>query len=146
MKPAEVRFYFDADVLGLAKLLVQVRPDVTYPGHLGDPIVHKRVRPPCPITEPGTRDDIWIPVVAEAGWLIVTRDTNIRRRPKEIGAVRASSARMVVLATAAARGTWHQLELIMRNWRKIEGLLDLPGPFIYECLLGGLKHVDLDDP
>lgn len=29
---ADIRFYVDADVLGLAKLLVQVRNDVTYPG------------------------------------------------------------------------------------------------------------------
>jgi hypothetical protein len=36
-KPATVRFYFDADVLGLAKILVQVRADVTYPG---DPAEH----------------------------------------------------------------------------------------------------------
>ena len=34
-KPAVVRFYFDADVLGLAKVLVQVRADVTYPGDPG---------------------------------------------------------------------------------------------------------------
>lgn len=31
-RPAEVRFYVDQDLLGLAKLLVQVRTDVTYPG------------------------------------------------------------------------------------------------------------------
>jgi len=31
-KPAAVRFYLDADVLGLAKVLVQLRNDVTYPG------------------------------------------------------------------------------------------------------------------
>ncbi len=34
-KPAVVRFYVDADVLGLAKILVQVRSDVTYPGDPG---------------------------------------------------------------------------------------------------------------
>jgi hypothetical protein len=48
-KPATVRFYFDADVLGLAKTVVKVRSDVTYPGDTGDR-VHKRERPPCPIT------------------------------------------------------------------------------------------------
>lgn len=31
-RPADVRFYVDADVLGLAKLLVRLRSDVTYPG------------------------------------------------------------------------------------------------------------------
>jgi hypothetical protein len=28
-KPARVRYYIDADLLGLAKILVQLRPDVT---------------------------------------------------------------------------------------------------------------------
>ena len=31
-KPAVIRFYVDSDVLGLAKILVQIRADVTYPG------------------------------------------------------------------------------------------------------------------
>jgi hypothetical protein len=34
-KPAIVRYYVDADVLGLAKILTQVRSDVTYPGDPG---------------------------------------------------------------------------------------------------------------
>ena len=33
-RPATVRFYVDADVLGLAKILVQIRADVTYPAIL----------------------------------------------------------------------------------------------------------------
>jgi hypothetical protein len=32
VKPAPVQFYIDADVLGLAKILAQIRGDVTYPG------------------------------------------------------------------------------------------------------------------
>ncbi len=32
VRPAEIRFYLDADVLGLARVLVQVRSDVTFPG------------------------------------------------------------------------------------------------------------------
>jgi len=52
-KPAIVRFYFDADVLGLAKILVTLRSDVTYPGDPGG-VVHRRARPACPITSPAT--------------------------------------------------------------------------------------------
>jgi hypothetical protein len=29
-RPARVRYYIDADLLGLAKILIQVRTDVTY--------------------------------------------------------------------------------------------------------------------
>jgi hypothetical protein len=35
MKQATVRFYLDADVVGLAKLLVKLRPDMTYPSDPG---------------------------------------------------------------------------------------------------------------
>jgi hypothetical protein len=31
-RPATVRFYFDADVLGLAKVIVSLRSDATYAG------------------------------------------------------------------------------------------------------------------
>jgi len=75
-KPADVRFYFDADILGLAKILVQVRADVTYPGDPGG-TMHRRARPPCPITSTDVKDDVWIPQVAKLGWLIITRDSRI---------------------------------------------------------------------
>lgn len=56
VRPAEIRFYLDADVLGLARVLVQVRSDVTFPGDPGG-VVHKRERPPCPVTTPAVRDE-----------------------------------------------------------------------------------------
>ena len=37
-RPARVRYYIDADLLGLAKILVQIRTDVTYPGDPGGPV------------------------------------------------------------------------------------------------------------
>lgn len=41
MKPAGVRFYFDADILGLGRLVAGLRADATYPGDPGTTI-HKR--------------------------------------------------------------------------------------------------------
>lgn len=41
LKPAEIRFYIDADVLGLAHVLARLRPDVTYPGDPGA-VIQKR--------------------------------------------------------------------------------------------------------
>ena len=61
VKPAEVRFYFDADILGVAKILASLRLDVTYPGDPGIHL-HKRDRPACPI-DPETDDEVWIPDV-----------------------------------------------------------------------------------
>lgn len=127
-RPAQVRLYIDADILGLAKLLVQVRNDVTYPGDPGG-VVHKRRRPACPIT-PATLDVDWLPQVAAQGWLIVTRDRNIQDHRAEVAAVREDSARMVTLHGSEARGTWEQLEIFMNRWRDIERCFEMPGPFI----------------
>lgn len=141
-KPAAVRFYIDADVLGLAKILVQVRHDVTYPGDPGGEL-HRRRRPPCPITSPSVSDLVWIPEVAQQGWLIVTRDHNIAANRAEIEAMRDSGGRMVALAGKEAIGTWAQLEVLISQWREIEGLLSSPGPFIYSATRTRLRAIDL---
>jgi hypothetical protein len=49
-RPALVRYYVDADLLGFAKILVQLRGDVTYPGEPGGPVKGGRVRASCMIT------------------------------------------------------------------------------------------------
>ena len=132
-------------MLGLAKILVQVRADVTYPGDPGG-LLHKRQRPACPITSPAVLDPVWIPQVAVRGWLIITRDANIADNRAEIAAVRNSGARMVALAGQEAIGTWAQLEVVMSQWRAIEALLKQPGPFIYSVTRTRLRPVDLARP
>lgn len=142
-RPVTPRFSFDADVLGLAKLVCRERADCTYPGDPGGR-VKKRLRPPCIITTPGTRDTVWIPAVAEQGWLIVTRDEKIQGNRAEIDAVRDNGAKMVNLASQDATNTWAQLEVLMTRWREIEVLAGRPGPFI--CVAsrtGRLRMVDL---
>ena len=129
-RPATVRFYFDADILGLGKTLARLRPDMTYPGDPGDTI-HKRARPACPITKTSTPDEDWIPEVARRGWLIITRDSRIQEHRAEVAAVRDNGARMIALASRDAGGTWAQLEVFLTQWRRIEATLDEPGPFIY---------------
>jgi hypothetical protein len=141
-RPATIQFYLDADVLGLAKLLVQVRNDVTFPGDPGGGVVHRRQRPACPINDTNTPDTVWIPEVASRGWLIITRDSNIGVNRAEIAAVRDSGARMVALAGKEATGTWQQLEVLMNRWRSIEALRDEPGPFIYAATRTQLRRVD----
>lgn len=142
-KPAIVRFYFDADVLGLAKLLCQVRADFTYPGDPGARI-KKRDRPACPVTTPNTKDPDWIPIVAAKGWLIITRDRHIQEHRAEIEAVQTHGAKMLNLASEDAGTPWNQLEVFMGRWREIEPLADQPGPFIYAASrTGKLRAVDL---
>jgi len=132
-KPATVSYYIDADLLGLAKILVQLRPDVTYPGDPGGPTRNKRIRPPCTIDKPRTLDEIWIPETARQGWLAITRDRHILDRKSEVEAVRSSGARLVNLAGDEASSVFAQLELVMIHWRRIELRLGKKGPFIYSA-------------
>lgn len=142
-KPADVRFYFDADVLGLAKVVAQLRPDVTYPADPGG-VVHRRRRPPCPVTSPRELDTAWIPIVAGAGWLIITRDSRIQDHRAEVAAVKEHGAKLVALTGKEALGRWQQLEVLLCQWRSIEPLATKPGPFIFSATRTSLRSVPLD--
>jgi hypothetical protein len=140
-RPADVRFYVDADLLGLAKTLAPLRPDLTYPGDPGA-VVHGRRRPPCAVA-PAAKDSEWIPVVAGEQWIAITRDSAIQRHPAELASVRDEGLRMVALSGPDAKGTWDQLEIVMSQWRRIEALLTEPGPFIYTATRTSFKRLDL---
>ncbi|MGH2867045.1 MAG: hypothetical protein ACRDNK_05675 [Solirubrobacteraceae bacterium] len=53
------------------------------------------------------KDEVWIPEVAQRGWLIITRDRPIQDHPAEIAAVRNHGAKWSRSAppTPAAFGT-----------------------------------------
>jgi hypothetical protein len=142
-RPAVVRFYIDADMLGLAKVLALLRPDITYPGDPGA-VIHRRRRPPCPITSPATPDTDWIPRVAAQDWLIITRDRHIQDHPAEIAAVRDHDARLIAFAGRDSGGTWEQLEVFMIQWRRIQSAADQSGPFIYTVTRTTFHPVPLD--
>ena len=97
MKQATVRYYFDADVLGLGKVVAALRPDSTYPGDPGARL-HRRLRPPCVIASTDIDDVDWIPRVAGDGMIAISRDAKIARRVAEVEAVVKHGARLVVRA------------------------------------------------
>jgi hypothetical protein len=142
-KPATVNFYLDADVLGLAKVLVTIRSDVTHPGDPGGQVKGRRIRPPCVITDTSTPDAVWIPETARQRWLIITRDRHIQEHRAEIQAVRVSGARMVTLTGRDAVSTFHQLESLMCQWRNVERLLPRPGPFIFAATRTSFREIPL---
>jgi len=142
-KPAAVHYYVDADLLGLAKILVQIRVDVTYPGDPGGMTRSRRVRPACTITDPDTDDDVWIPETARQGWLIITRDRHIQDHRAEVEAVRSSGARMVNLAGEEAVNTFSQIEVLMCQWRYVTSLLQQKGPFIYVLTRTARRQIPL---
>jgi|SRR5579862_465213 len=135
-----IRFYIDADLLGVAKLLVTVRADLTYPGDPGGIGIDGRVRPPCPI-EPRTKDAQWIPEVASNGWVVITRDRHIQHRPAERAALFSAGARHVTLDARKQLDRWGQLEIVVTQWHAIEKLSELPGPWIYSASRSSLRKV-----
>ena len=66
------RFFVDENDLALGKALDAEHGDVVYPGH-----------PDLPEVPRGALDDEWLPVVAEKGLVVITRDKKIRYRPAE---------------------------------------------------------------
>lgn len=133
-----IRFYLEADLLGVAKVLADLRTDVTYPGDPGGRGSDGFERPPCPI-RPGDKDIDWIPQVARAGWVIITRDRHIQHRPAERAALVDAGARMFRLDARHGLNKWHQLEIIVSQWRRFEELAELPGPWLYTATRTGLR-------
>ena len=137
-----IRFYVDADLLGIAKVLVSLRPDVTHPGDPGGTGPDGRPRARCEIL-PGAKDTAWLPVVAENGWIVISRDRHHRSKPSERAAIIDSSARVVTLDARHQLNKWAQLEIIFRQWRAIEAVTDIPGPWINTASRTSFKKFDL---
>lgn len=143
-KTADVRFYFDADILGLAHTVCALRPDCTYPGDRGAKI-KRQVRPPCIIRDPGTKDRDWIPEVARLGWVAITRDSDIQSHLSLLHLVKEYELRLVTLTGPdAAGGPWRQLGIIVPQWPNIELLATRPGPVVVAATRTGFRHVDVD--
>lgn len=142
MKDAEVRFYFDADILGLAHVVCAMRPDCTYPGDPGA-IIKRKSRPPCIIqSDPG--DNRWIPTITAQGWIGVTRDSDIQTHLSLMQAVKDNAARLVTLAGPDAGDKWRQVEMFMAQWRRIEAVYEREGPLILSITRTAWREIDVD--
>jgi hypothetical protein len=83
-------------------------------------------------------DPIWLRAVGEWGWLAVTRDKFIRRRPAERAAVVESGLRLFVLNQGRHMITLDYLEALSNYWRKmLEFAAENEGPTIVLIGLGG---------
>lgn len=75
------------------------------------------------------RDEEWIALAGERGWVVLTKDDAIRRRPAEIGAVERARVRMFCLTNAGLRGP-EQIERFLSNIHRIAQRSRRPGPWI----------------
>ena len=127
---AEIRFYVDANLLGVAKALVCVRTDVTYPA------------PGNPIESQDTLDVDWLPVVGDHGWLLITHDRSIRDHPAELDAFQRHGVRAVVLSPRKNLTQWGYLSLLTRHWDRIESFWGEPGPWALSLTSRGLHPLN----
>jgi hypothetical protein len=96
------------------------------------------------------RDEDWIPRVAEQGWVILTKDKNIRRRASEREAVLTSNARIFTLSSGNMRGA-DMAALFVQHLAAMEQTASgLQPPFVAVVARDGIRVVyptpSTDDP
>ena len=92
--------------------------------------------------DPTVEDVQWIPKVTELGWVIVTKDKNIRRDASERAVLVAAKARYVCLASARLTGA-QQIDCLRGHWRTIDGVVRTrAAPLIASITLDGVFWLD----
>lgn len=85
-------------------------------------------------------DEVWLRDAGEKGWIVLTKDDAIRRRPAERDAMIAAAVRVFCLTTAQLRGA-EQLERFLVNRHRIIRQSRKAGPYIYGVYEKGLKRL-----
>lgn len=83
-------------------------------------------------------DTEWLRDAGAAGWVVLTKDQRIRRRPLEIAAIVSSGVRCFVLAMGELRAA-NQVECFLANMPLILEVCRRPGPVIYAVREHGLR-------
>ncbi|ORC02698.1 hypothetical protein B1T48_16965 [Mycobacterium persicum] len=117
-----VRFYVDESAAGLGLALTAARSDTIHSGHA--------LIPECPR---GALDTEWIPAVAARGLIVITRDKKLRTKPVEVRALWEHGLRVFCIGGKRDLSTWEWLERVVRQWPRMETLIEQrgPGPWIY---------------
>ncbi|NOT20305.1 MAG: hypothetical protein HOP24_08560 [Sideroxydans sp.] len=68
--------------------------------------------------EPNSPDEEWLPAVGKKGWLVLTRDKNIRRKPNELRAFKENRVVAIVLTSGQASAS-DTAELVVRLYPKL---------------------------
>lgn len=127
----EPRFFVDENVIGLGRALAEARDDVLHPDHDELPEVPMR-----------TKDPDWLPVVARLDLVVLGRDKRIRRKPAERQLWLDHGLRVVELTGTKDMSTWQMLELVVRQWHRLEKTLKEhgAGPWWASWTAGGIKR------
>jgi hypothetical protein len=79
-----------------------------------------------------TKDSVWIPQVAESGWILVTRDKRIRTRPLEAEALVRAGLSAFFFVQKRDPDLWGWVEALVRRWTEMKELAERERrPFLF---------------
>jgi len=123
-----IQIFFDASLIGAAKLPVPTDARIVYPGH-----------PAWPYDQ-DEADEIWLSHVGGDNWLTILRDRKIRFRRAEKSALVENRVRAINVATIANLTVQETVELLQTNRVAIEETVNSP-PAFYHLTTAGLKEM-----
>ena len=93
----------------------------------------------------GAHNEEWLPVIGEAGLVVITRDKRIRRRPIELRMWVRYKVRGFVLTGRMSQSTDSSLEVLEAHWGAIEQEIASgpSGPWTFSVTREGLRRIDL---
>lgn len=121
-------YFVDENMLPIGRALDLVRDDVLFPGHQDLPEVPT-----------GTLDEVWLPVIGAKSLVLITRDNQIRSKPGELAAYTTHKVRAFFLTGKKDLTRWERLELLVRQWDRIEKHVakNGPGPWAMSLTVNG---------
>lgn len=124
----DVRIFFDASLIGAAKVLHETDQRIIYPGH-----------PDWPYDQ-DEADEVWLSHVGGDAWLTIMRDRKIRYRNAERAALVDNHVRAVNVATRANLNVKGTVDLLQDNWEDIEETFS-EAPAFYHLTIAGLREI-----
>lgn len=85
-------------------------------------------------------DDVWLRDAGQHGWVVLTKDDAIRRRPAEREAMIEAGVRVFCLTNAQLRGS-EQTSRFVENRHRIMRQACTPGPYIYGVYQGQIRRL-----
>ena len=105
------RLFFDANLIGVARVLETEKDRIIYPGHSEWPL------------NQDAPDEEWLRYIGERDWCVILKDRRIRYRPPQRAVLEAYQVRAVVIATNRNLTIGENAALLRRYWRGIEASL-----------------------
>ena len=90
---------------------------------------------------PGTPDREWLAAAGREGWLVISRDKRIRRRPGERQAILANDVGCFILGWRKNLTREEYVDVLVRSLHEMRALFaETPRPFIYVMNAAGVMR------